>query len=92
MAPPTGTIFTPRITSPIRTDASLIVSKFLPLHPLPKAVQEPAMSALFWNSSHIRRALYRKSGPVQDMGVGHGGGDIRMSQEFLDCPMDIGNQ
>jgi len=44
------------------------------------------VSSLLGRSSSIRRALYRDSGPVQNMGVDHGGGDIRMSQEFLDCP------
>lgn len=36
--------------------------------------------------SNIRRALYRMAGPVQYMGVNHRGGDIGMSQEFLDRP------
>jgi len=92
MASPTGTIFTPTIPSPTRTDAPLSVSPFLPLHLRLEAAQEPAMSILLVRYSYIRRAVYRDFGPAQDMGVDHGRGDIRMSQEFLDCPMDIGSQ
>jgi len=92
MASTTGTIFTLTIKSPTLTDASLTPSPFFPLQSCSKATQEPAMSALLGRFSYIRRALYRKSGPVQNMGIDHGGGDIRMSQEFLDCPMDIGSQ
>jgi len=86
MASTTGTIFTLTIPRPPRTDASLIPSLFSLLHLLSKAAQEPAMSALLGRSSSIRRALYRDSGPVQNMGVDHGGGDIRMSQELLHRP------
>jgi len=83
MASTTGTIFNLTIPSPPRTDASLIPSPFFYLHLRSKAAQEPAMSALLERSSSIRRALYRDSWPVQNMGVDHGGGDIRMSQELL---------
>jgi len=86
MASTTGTIFTLTIKSPTRTDASLIAFPFFPLHLCSKAAQEPAMSALLERSSSIRRALYRDSGPVQNMGVDHGRGDIRMSQELLHRP------
>ena len=34
-------------------------------------------------SSGIRRALYRKPGPIQYVGVDHGGDDIGMPQQFL---------
>lgn len=83
MASTTGTIFNLTIHRPTRTDASLIASPFFHLHLLSKAAQEPAMSSLLGRFSYIRRALYRDSGPVQNMGVDHGCGDIRMSQEFL---------
>jgi len=86
MASTTGTIFNLTIKSSPRTDASLIPSPFFYLHLRSKAAQEPAMSALLGRSSYIRRALYRDSGPVQNMGVDHGGGDIRMSQELLHRP------
>ena len=92
MASTTGTIFNLTRNRPTHTDASLITSQFSHLHLLLKAAQEPAMSALLGRFSYIRRALYRDSWPVQNMGVDHGRGDIRMSQEFLDCPMDIGSQ
>jgi len=83
MASTTGTIFNLTIKSSPLTDASLITSPFFPLHLCSKAAQEPAMSALLGRSSYIRRALCRDSWPVQNMRVDHGGGDIRMSQEFL---------
>jgi hypothetical protein len=83
MASTTGTIFSLTIQSPTRTDASLIASPLFPLHLRPKPAQEPGMSALLGRTSYISRALYRKSWPVQNMGIDHGGGDIRMSQEFL---------
>ena len=86
MASKTGTIFNLTITRPTRTDASLIASPFFHLHLLSKAAQEPAMSSILGRFSYIRRALYRDSGPVQYMGVNHRGGDIGMSQQFLDCP------
>jgi hypothetical protein len=41
-----------------------------------------------WENSHfrdvsnVRRALDRKSGPRQNVGVDHGGGAVRISQEF----------
>jgi len=83
MASTTGTIFNLTRNRPHRIDAPLITSLFFPLHLLSKAAQEPAMSALLGRSSSIGRALYRDSGPVQNVRVDHGGGDIRMSQEFL---------
>jgi len=86
MASTSGTIFTLTILSLNRTDASLTESPFFPLHLCSKASQEPAMSTLLGRNSYIRRALYRKSWPVQNMSIDHGGGDIRMSQELLDCP------
>jgi len=92
MASPTGTIFTLTTHRATRTDAPLTVSPFLPLHLHPKAAQELAMRAHLGRFSYISRALYRDSLPVQDMGEDHGRGDIRMSQECLGCPMDIGSQ
>jgi len=83
MASKTGTTFTPTIPRAPRTDASLIASPFFPLHLRPKPAQEPAMSPLLGRSSYIGRAFYRDSWPVQNMGVDHGGGNIRMSQQFL---------
>jgi len=83
MASTTGTIFNLTIQSPPRTDASLTPSPFFPLHLRSKPAQEPAMNALLGRFSYISRALYRKSWPFQNMGIDHGGGDIRMSQQFL---------
>ena len=39
--------------------------------------------SIFFRCSDIRRAFYREPGPVQDVGVDHGGDDIGMSQQFL---------
>jgi hypothetical protein len=86
MASKTGTIFTLTRKIPTLTDASLTSSPFFPLHLRSKAAQEPGVSVLLGRFSYIRRALYRNAWPVQNMRVNHGGGDIRMPQEFLHRP------
>jgi len=35
--------------------------------------------------SDIRGAFHRKTGPVQDVGIDHGGGNIGMPQQLLHC-------
>jgi hypothetical protein len=73
-----------RLLSPLISSCSSGKGSHLRL--LSKAEQQQAVSALLGRFSYISRTLYRDSGPVQNMRVDHGRGDIRMSQEFLDCP------
>ena len=71
MAARTGTIFNLTINTPHPADAFLVAYQVLHLHPRSKTAQELAMNSCIERYLYVRRALHRKPGPVQYMGVNH---------------------